>query len=141
MKDEYGSQLFLSTFVSLFADTNLILWCYPVIAFIYSSGVRRSKVGNVLKNILSDAKELNESLVWHQFPKTFVINILISVVVLIIFLALAFTNGLMIVVIALALNYLGLLIELNGIEKIALVTGLFVFLGLITERVKSETPT
>lgn len=129
MTDEFSSQFFLSTFVSFFYETTLVLWFYPLFAFTYALTATHSETGKILRSIFSNTSRNTLSGDWVRLPIVLLMNFAISIFALVIFLALAVTNGLLIAVLGIGLESMGLVTNVMGIEKVSLVTALLVFLG------------
>jgi hypothetical protein len=134
MTDEFGSYLLISTLDSFFYDTTPSLWIYPLIAFTYSLGGRRSETGKILRKVILDASRNSVLSSWRRLPIVLIHNFLTIIFVLVVILALAFTNGLLIAALGIVLEVIGVIDSVTGTVKVSLCTAILVFIGHLGHR-------
>ena len=131
MSDEYGNQLFLSFIVNFFVETTAILWIYPILAFTFSLRYR-TETGQILYDTVREPLRVSLGNSKYPLHRILMVNTGYALLILVFFFAVALLNGFVLAVLGIILVNLGLIDDVLGIQNIALVTALLVFLGHIT---------
>jgi hypothetical protein len=128
MSDEYGNQLFLGTFLDIFSQSSAILWIYPVLAFTFSMRYN-TEIGRILHSMFDTPLEQSGADGFRSFFSAIPTNTAYGLVILLALLALSFGHGLVIAIVGLILTNLGVIEDVVGVERVALVTGFFSLIG------------
>ena len=131
MSGEVGNQLLVWLIAEVFRSTTPYLWLYPLVAFTYANGFSPKSISNQLSGVLRSAGNLNRNFRHYRVHVLIFTNVLCVLATIAILCTLVILNGLLIGLFGLLLSALELTQEVEGIPRVAIVTGALVFIGLL----------
>lgn len=141
MSGEVGNQLLVWLVAEVFRSTTPYLWLYPLVAFAYANGFSSKSISNYLSSVLSSAGNLNRNFRQYRVHVLIFTNVICALATLAILCTLVILNGLLIGLFGLLLSALELVQEVKGIPRVAIVTGVLVFVGLLANADKPDDRT
>jgi hypothetical protein len=141
MSGEFGNQLLVWLIAEVFRSTTPYLWLYPLVAFAYANGFSSKSISNHLSGVLSSAGDLNRNFRHYRVHVLIFTNVICALATLAILCTLVILNGLLIGLFGLLLSALELVQEVKGIPRVAIVTGVLVFVGLLANADKPDDRT